>query len=169
MTEILARIANKECGTRESGNNGGRKVRGYQSATHLKPADWPWCAAFVCWAVREWLLMPATLAWLKLPAPESWRPVTARAFGFLHWARIRPTTALILDADMPLIAGDIVVYEFSHCGILLRVCDDLLEVAEGNTCPAGSRDGDGVYVRQRSRDLVRGVVRIKPLTPFPRP
>jgi hypothetical protein len=169
MTEHLARIANKEVGTRESGNNGGRKVRQYQSATHLKPAQWPWCSAFVCWVVREWLLMPATLAWLKSPAPETWRPTTARAFGLLHWARLRPTTTILLDPDMPLQAGDLIVYEFSHCGVLIRTCDDLLEVAEGNTCPKGSRDGDGVYIRQRHRELVRGVVRIQPLTPFAKP
>jgi hypothetical protein len=75
---------------------------------------------------------------------------------------------VILDADQPLAAGDIIVYEFSHCGILIRAVGDLLEVAEGNTCPAGSRDGDGVYLRQRSREFVRAVVRIKPLPPFPR-
>jgi hypothetical protein len=168
MTELLARIAAKEIGTRESGNNGGRKVREYQSATHLKPAPWPWCAAFVCWCVRRFLENPHALSWLNAPAPESWRPTTARAFGFLHWARVRPTTTVILDADQPLAAGDIILYEFSHCGILIRAVGDLLEVAEGNTCPAGSRDGDGVYLRQRSREFVRAVVRIKPLPPFPR-
>ena len=63
----LLEIATHEVGTHEDGgNNCGPRIVEYQSATWLKPAPWPWCAAFICWILREWLKSPEVLAKLSL-------------------------------------------------------------------------------------------------------
>jgi len=57
VIDKLLAIAQAEVGVREvGGNNCGARVRDYQRATELRPlGDWPWCAAFVSWVIREWL------------------------------------------------------------------------------------------------------------------
>lgn len=165
MTSELAHIAASQVGVRESSRNAGDKVRAYQLATTLKPARWAWCAAFVCWCVREWLAIPAAAGWLGLRhrTPDSWRPKTARAFGFRDWARGRPNTTKILPPSAPVEAGDLVIYEFSHVGIALKDLGSRIEVVEGNTNNAGSRESlgiDGVFRKVRCRTLVLCLVRI---------
>ena len=78
--ESLVKIALSQVGVKESGgNNNGPEVRKYQSATELKPASWPWCAAFTGWIIREWLKDKENTEWLGLKTltPEQWRPKTA--------------------------------------------------------------------------------------------
>jgi hypothetical protein len=165
VTHLLAELAAAECGTREESPNSGRRVRLYQSATHLRPAPWPWCSAFVCYIVRQWIERQEVADWLGLRSttPEAWRPKTALAFGLLSWARARPRTCRQLGDSDRAAAGDIVVYSFSHCGIVLADIDGgLLSVAEGNTNPEGSREGDGVYRKIRSRNSVVSFIRFNP-------
>ena len=65
--ENLVKIALSQVGVKESGgNNNGPEVRKYQSATELKPASWPWCAAFTGWIIREWLKDKENQEWLSL-------------------------------------------------------------------------------------------------------
>ncbi|MEI8082747.1 MAG: permease, partial [Actinomycetes bacterium] len=84
-----------QVGVREVGNNGGTQVRAYQGATDLDPGAWPWCAAFVCWCLREWIKDPENTKWLSLQhsTPEQWRPKTAGAFAYLLWQQAHPSTA----------------------------------------------------------------------------
>ena len=60
IRQKLINIAHAEIGTVETppGSNKGKRVREYQSTCTLAeetPTGWPWCAAFVCWCIREWL------------------------------------------------------------------------------------------------------------------
>lgn len=161
----LVQIAEKELGKKETkGRNLGPDVQRYQKATNLDPGRWPWCAAFVCHCLREWLADSDNRAWLglKKSTPASWRPKTALAYGFIQWAKARPATTTILSDSAEPQPGDIVCYDFSHIGIVkqyLPVSETFVAV-EGNTNSAGSRDGDGVYLKVRPRSLARCFIRI---------
>lgn len=162
----LIDIARKEIGTVETGStNTGKRVREYQAATNLTGTGWPWCAAFVCWVVREWLKDPEVRAALQLATPaaaEKWRPKTAAAYGFHPWATERHL--LIMD-DNPrhvLHAGDLVTYDFSHIGIVETDEADLIYTIEGNTDGSGGRDGGGVWAKTRPRSLARRFIRLLP-------
>ena len=167
--ERLVEIATREVGVHESGgNNRGPRISEYQSATWLKPAPWPWCAAFICWIVREWLKDAAAQAALSLSGPraiEAWRPRTAGAFDFERWAKEKGVR--VLPRGNKAKAGDIVVFDFSHIGIAVK--DQLgaatIETIEGNTNASGQRDskaGDGVWRKRRQASSVRSMIRLLP-------
>ena len=81
FAETLAAIAESQVGVQEEGgNNRGRQVQAYQSATSLTGTDWPWCAAFDCWVVWQAILKTGL-------TPRDWtRPRTALAWGLESWA-----------------------------------------------------------------------------------
>lgn len=177
MTEIinkLVEIAEQEVGTREGPiNNTGARIVDYQGATWLQPGAWPWCAAFTCWVMREWLEDERVRDALKdhfmrpsftFSQAEKVRCRDASAFGWEKWARswglqVLPETALARR-------GDFVVFDFSHIGI---VADDQatilsrIRTIEGNTNGKGERDseaGDGVWRKEREPHLTRCYIRI---------
>ena len=160
----IVEIAERELGKKETRNNVGKEVRKYQSATNLDPGAWPWCSAFCAWTLEQWLADPDNVKWLALKGttPARWRPKTALAYGFIKWAEARPATCVILPDSAEPLPGDLVCYDFSHIGIVKRSLGDKFEAIEGNTNGAGSRDGDGVYLKTRPRKLARCFIRIKP-------
>lgn len=164
MIAKLAKIAASQVGVRESGNNSGEAVRKYQDATNLEIKGFAWCAAFVDWCIAAWLKDAEVIAWLglKVRTPEEWRPKTALAYGFLGWAKDRPNTTEVLMPSARAQAGDIVMYTFSHVGIVISDNGKTLQTVEGNTNGEGSREGDGVYFKTRAKSLVKRYVRISP-------
>ena len=163
----LIDIAISQVGTREEGgNNNGAKIREYQQATWLTPAAWSWCAAFMAWCMREWLKDPEVLKSLKLKDDESfaWRCRDASAFGWAKWGIAKHL--YITDEKEPAKAGDIVVFDFSHIGLVVEdqlPGKDYIETVEGNTNGKGDRDsvlGDGVWRKQRKVNLVKNYIRI---------
>jgi hypothetical protein len=168
IIEKLLAIAGLEVGVTESGgNNKGERIRVYQSATWLKPGAWPWCAAFVCWCLSEWVKNNVVREYLDIfdsTEANGWRCRDASAFGFIKWAEKRGV--LITDEKELAKAGDLVVYDFSHIGIVYEDqvnLTDKIKVIEGNTSPKTTqRDGlnDGVYKMERSPKLVRAYIRI---------
>ena len=168
--ENLANIALSQVGVKESGgNNNGAKIRKYQAATSLKPASWPWCAAFTGWVVQEWLKDKENVEWLglKVMTPEKWRPKTAAAFGYIQWSKNRPSTTKTLSPKAKPQVGDFVVFDFSHIGIVVKVGEKNFQCVEGNTNGKGTRDsvsGDGVWLKTRTSSLVRNYIRINPST-----
>ena len=169
--EKLAKIALSQVGVKEvGGNNNGPQIRKYQGATTLKPASYPWCAAFTSWVVREWLKDKENVEWLglKVMTPEQWRPKTAAAFGYISWASERPATTKVLSSRAKPQVGDFAIFDFSHIGIVTKVLSDgRFQCVEGNTNGRGTRDstsGDGVWLKTRSPSLVRNFVRINPST-----
>ena len=156
--DALVRIAEKEIGTREiGGNNRGPRVREYQSATWTEPGVWPWCAAFVCWCVREWLAAPSVKAIVHFP-----RPRTTGAFDFIRWAH--ESALQVLDENNPCRRGDLVIYQFSHIGIVAEDSErGEFSAVEGNTNGRGERDsssGDGVWRKFRTRHDVKAFIRL---------
>ena len=168
--ENLAKIALSQVGVKEAGgNNNGPEIRKYQTATELKPASWPWCAALTSWVIREWLKDKETTGWLGLKTltPEQWRPKTAAAFGYISWAQDRPATTKVLSRKAKPQIGDLVVFDFSHIGIVVKVGEKNFQCVEGNTNGRGTRDstsGDGVWLKTRTPSLVRNYIRINPST-----
>ena len=162
---ILVGIAEAEVGVREQGgNNRGGRIEAYQNATWLDPEAWPWCAAFVCWCIRDWLKVPGAADSIGVGNIENWRPKTAAAFDFLRWAKKQDLPILPETAEVH--AGDLVIFDFSHIGIVVA---DALEnsqfilTVEGNTNGTGARDstsGDGVWRKKRPRSLARKFIRI---------
>lgn len=169
MIHKLIAVAQYEIGVCEQGgNNRGQRIREYQGATELSPNDWPWCAAFVDFCIREWLRDTEAVKWLNLQSstPEEWRPKTALAYGLTQWAKARPKTTTIYTDRDPAQPGDIVTFDFSHTGIVLEDVGDHLITVEGNTNTKGQRDsesGDGVWRKIRAKSLAKDFIRIHPV------
>jgi hypothetical protein len=162
---ILVGIAEAEIGTREhGGNNRGGRVVAYQSATWLDPDAWPWCAAFVCWCIQEWLKVPGAAESIGVGNIDKWRPQTAAAFDLLRWAKEKDLR--ILDETAEAHAGDLIVFDFSHIGIVVEDAlksSQFIQTVEGNTNGKGARDsasGDGVWRKKRARSLARNFIRL---------
>jgi len=163
----LADIALTQIGTQEQGgNNRGTEIRAYQAATELSPSAWPWCAAFVDWCVKTWLKDPKAVSWLNLKSmtPEEWRPKTAQAFGLIKWSKDRIHTTKRLSDRSTAQKGDIVVFDFSHTGIVVQDLGNRIVTVEGNTNSSGSREGDGVYRKIRAKSLAQCFIRLTPST-----
>ena len=154
MADIVP-IALAEVGTREvGGNNQGPRVVEYQKATWLEPAAWPWCAAFVCWVLQQ--------AWAGTER-EKTRCRDASAFGWVKWAQKHGHT--ILPETQKAKRGDIVVFDFSHIGIVVEdQTGAYIRTVEGNTNGQGARDsesGDGVWMKRRHHSTVKNYIRLK--------
>tara|TARA_Y100000004_G_scaffold183617_1_gene231670 strand:+ start:317 stop:949 length:633 start_codon:yes stop_codon:yes gene_type:complete len=156
LAEHIALTAESQVGVEEEGMNGGKEVRTYQQATWYAPGPWPWCAAFVCWCVRA-------AAAIYESEGKKWshnRPTTPGAFKFEQWAK-KENITLIKPVDAPAKRGDIVVFKFSHIGIVVKDQEgSTLHTVEGNTNPAGGREGDGVYAKNRKIKHVRSLIRV---------
>lgn len=153
--EIIARVAGEYLGTRESSRNRGPEIAKFWDATNYREGDEdraPWCSAFVSWVVQEADRRSPALR-LRTPprfaAVADWRP----------WA-IKPengcqvfSSADVSRAHMRPLAGDIVTFlpHLSHIGVVAEDYDwrGIVRTTEGNTNAAGSREGDGVYAKER--------------------
>jgi len=155
LADKLVSLARNEIGVEEvDGSNCGVRVDTYKSATNLPPHEaWPWCAAFVCWLVREAIRTdgPYTFA----------RPTTAGAWDFENWSKKQDnSTHTLRTPGNDIKAGDIVIFKFSHIGICVRGAEaGRIRTVEGNTDAAGSREGGGVFEKSRSLDSIKTRIR----------
>ena len=159
LVSEMIRIATAEVGVREVDNtNCGVRVDEYKAATWLNPKKgWPWCAAFVCWVIRE------ALASSGVKQTKTFkRPRTAGAWDFENWSIDQDSTTWLRRSPANDIApGDIVMFTFSHIGIAVSAPDEKGNVTtvEGNTDIAGSREGGGVYLKTRNLSKIRSRIR----------
>lgn len=159
LRAAIVAFARAEVGvTEQGGNNRGARIDWYEEATWLDPSkDWAWCASFVCRAVWEGLKATGI-------QPLWDRPRTPAAYGFRdRWGPANAARGIsVLTRPGAILAGDILVYTFSHCGIAVRDTKPgrPVDTVEGNTNAAGSREGDGVYVKTRLPNLISAAVRI---------
>lgn len=161
--ELVARIAERYVGVKGEGPRGnhGAEIRRFQESTWLEGTGWPWCAAFVSY-VFQVAARDEGFALVSIDA----LPRTPRAYDFdTVWAQ--RNSALVFSPRQKKIRprrGDIVVFNFSHVGIIARApgTGGIVETVEGNTSPGNTgsqRDGAGVYRRRRNVSLVRNFVR----------
>jgi hypothetical protein len=158
VSEVI-RIAKAEVGVREVGNtNCGVRVDEYKAATWLNPKKgWPWCAAFVCWVIREALLSSGVKQTKTFK-----RPRTAGAWDFENWSIDQDSTTWLRRKPAgDIVPGDIVIFTFSHIGIAVSAPHKSGNVTtvEGNTDTAGSREGGGVYLKKRNISKIRSRIR----------
>ena len=167
LLQRLVDIAVHQQGCKETPGhpNTGPMVEAYQSATWLKPGPWPWCAAFIAWCLKEWLRSPdvqSAFGLSSIAQVEQWRFRSAKAFDFENWGTAHKMDVLPEGALAK--AGDIITFDFSHIGIVRadEVQGQPIATVEGNTNGAGSRDGDGVYLKTRADSLTRRYIRLLP-------
>ena len=168
--EKLIKIASAEVGTKEDAiNNTGARIVEYQGATWLAPGAWPWCAAFTSWIMREWLEDESVRQSLNLASfslADKWRCRDASAFGWEKWGQNHGVT--LLPETEPAKAGDFVVFDFSHIGLVIEdqpTINTKIKTIEGNTTGKGERDstsGDGVWLKDRQPSLTKSYIRIYP-------
>ena len=157
LAQRLVELAKKEVGVEEiGGTNCGPRVNEYKAATWLPPDQaWPWCAAFI-----DWLVMKAMAESGKQFTFE--RPRTAGAWDLENWSMKQDgSTWTKLNPQASDIAlGDIVIFTFSHVGLAIDLpARGMVETIEGNTDGNGSRDGGGVWKKQRKLSLIRSRIR----------
>ena len=150
-----------EIGVRESPRNSNRgdRVDLYKAATNLDPKQaWPWCAAFVCFIVRESL----TKCGIAQTATFK-RPTTAGAWDFIRWSKEQDnsTSTLVSPKAKDIQPGDVIVFKFSHIGIATSAANTTgeFQTVEGNTDENGSREGGGVYSKKRDIASVKARIR----------
>lgn len=152
----LAQIAETQLGTQEDAKhgNGGEAIRKYQAATNLDGQGWPWCAAFVDWCMEVFFARhPEYVRYV--------RPTTAAAFGLIDWGREQNCLVFQPTTREPM-RGDLVVYSFSHCGIVADVdpSEPVFHAIEGNSNTDGGRDGYEVVRHARNFSSVNRFVRL---------
>lgn len=160
LSEAIVQIAIKEVGVTEvNGTNCGPRVDEYKAATWLNPkVGWPWCAAFVCWCFREALALSGVKETKTFK-----RPRTAGAWDFENWSLAQDSTTNTRKPHKnDILAGDIVIFKFSHIGIAISAPDKNGNVVciEGNTDGAGSREGGAVLRKTRHVSKIRSRIRI---------
>lgn len=152
----ILRLARQEIGTEEDGTtNCGKRVNEYKASTWLDPTQgWAWCAAFVCWLFKEGMEEgDYTFA----------RPRTAAAWGFEQWALDEDDSVLLKKPYKGFVRpGDVVVFKFSHIGIVESLSMDRRTVftIEGNTNDEGSREGGAVLRRARGVTSIRSIIKV---------
>lgn len=158
----LGKIAAKYIGTKETGDNlagDSKELLAIFKADNLvingKTDGYPWCAAFVSFCVQK--LFKTFPHFSGLVAPRE-----ASVSRFLNiWAKQQ--NCLIFSSKSELYkpqAGDIVVFTFSHIGIVERVEGNTITTIEGNTNDAGGREGTLVARKQRSTSIIKSFIRI---------
>ena len=167
LRERLVAIARKDVGQIETSRNHGPAIGKFWTATTY-PEGYknrePYCAAAGCYWLRQWLLDPEVLHALKLTplTAEEWRCKSPSAYGWIDWARGKGITVLPDSPDVVLHTGDIVIYDFSHWGVVFDDYKDRIKTIEANTGPptGSQRDGDGIYEKDRPREIARCFIRL---------
>ena len=157
IPEKMVQLAREEIGVSEvDGTNCGPRVDQNNASTWLDASKgWPWCAAFICWLVRESI---------EDEDVKFKRPRTAGAWDFENWAKqqIANNVDLRKPTNEDIKAGDIVVFTFSHIGLAVKDIDSrgYVKTIEGNTNGAGSREGGSVLEKKRHVSSIRSRIRI---------
>jgi hypothetical protein len=129
-----------QIGVRElSGRNDGVQVETYLHSVNLTKGS-PWCAAFISWTFQQVGVSNPKSGW----SPD-WFPKDKVVYS---------TTNPPINQVTPQ-PGDVFGIYFAnkkrvaHVGFILEWHDTYAVTIEGNTNEAGSREGDGVYIKKR--------------------
>jgi len=157
LAQRIVELAKKEVGVQEVGNtNCGPRVNEYKAATWLDPVhSWPWCAAFI-----DWLVMTAMEESGKKYTFN--RPQTAGAWDLQNWSMKQDgsTDTKLNPQAKDIGEGDIVIFNFSHVGLAIgSPVKGIVSTIEGNTDGSGSRDGGGVWKKERKVSQVKSRIR----------
>lgn len=143
------------------GKNRGPGIEKYWEATSY-PNGYefrePYCAAAVCWWVREAVSITGT-------KPAFLLPTSARAFDFEKWGKNNAGKGVqLIDKAAEILPGDIIVWDFSHVSVAASRTPrggSMVATIDANTSPSsGDNEGGGVFRRTRTRSQIRAIVRI---------
>ena len=90
------------------------------------------------------------------------RPRTAGAWDLENWSMKQDgSTWLKLNPQASdIVAGDIVIFTFSHVGLAIdSPAKGLVQTVEGNSNAQGSREGGGVWKQTRKLSQIRSRIR----------
>lgn len=137
--DSVLKLARSQVGYQES-RSGGRWDNGQKYSDQVRGLEWsdhqPWCATFVAWCMSQ--------AGIKVPAGA----VTAScAYGTAAYKKAKRFT------EYPIVGGQVFYGPGggTHTGIVWKYDDTHVWAIEGNTNTSGSAEGDGVYVKKRTR------------------
>lgn len=134
-------------GVRERTNNSGAAVDAFLASVGLGPG-YAWCMAFVYWCVQQ---ATGDLGLIN--------PLVRTGGCMRQWNE----TACFKTTTDPQ-PGDIFIMDLGggagHTGFVVDVTPTTIRTVEGNTNDNGSANGDGVYMRERRRDRIKGYIRI---------
>ena len=153
--EAAVRWCEAQLGTTESpsGSNRGPKITRWQAEFGAPNGGWPWCGAFVGYALRHHGGVPVPSGIVYTPNIYSWaRSRTSGFAGLYPWAQAKPGDLVLMR--FPGGSRDIVHHVAMYAGHGVTI--------EGNTSSgnAGSQDnGGGVFKRQRPASVVVGCAR----------
>lgn len=159
---ILA-AAQSQIGVAETSRNRGPGLVKFWDATNYQEGDEnrePWCAAFVAWCVSEAMKRQPLLA-----VGDKTRPRSAAVKDWVPWA-MRPENGCVVfgprDPKYKPEPGDIVVFTFSHIGIVENFPGWAkgLNTIEGNTDDQGSPEGLEVARRVRAASQCKSFIRL---------
>jgi hypothetical protein len=160
--EPLADIARPYIGATEAtGNRMGDdpRMREIFEADSLAPNGqtdgYPWCCAFVSLCVQKLIAQSPFYRHVRPPR-------TASVSNFrTRWA---PSQNCLIfspaDQQYHPHKGDVVVFTFSHIGIVSSVGQNQVRTIEGNTNAAGSREGTTVLPKDRAFGIIRCFIRL---------
>lgn len=159
LAEKIVSLARHEVGVEEvNGTNCGPRVNVYKASTNLPPQEaWPWCAAFVDFIVWQAMLE------LGMEKFTFKRPKTAGAWDLENWSLAQDnSTQTKRNPGSDIKAGDIVIFTFSHVGFAVTDFNhenNTIKTVEGNTDSAGSREGGGVFLKERKLSQIKTRIR----------
>ncbi len=171
LRQQLVEIARRDVGKVEITPNRAPWIAKFWPATNVpqfynRNSDYkgepPYCAAAMCYWVREWLKLPEVLAAMKMtPAgAERWRCKLSGAHAWLDWAASRKLEILSDKPTERLRVGDIMVFDMSHIGLVKDDSPNQVFTIEANTGNGSVRDGDGCFERVRTRSAARAFIRL---------
>jgi hypothetical protein len=163
IREKLLRIALKDVGKTEGEHNQGDWIEKFWPATSYPDGyenQEPYCAAAACYWLREWLKLGEVQEAFgeSFDALDDWRCKSAAVFDWEDWANEQNLP--VLDRDAVLHTGDVMVFDMSHIGYVWTDRGQNILTIEANTGPMGEREGDGCYLKIRTRDLARCFIRL---------
>ena len=162
--ELLADIAVPYIGATEAkGNRMGKDKRMKEIFESDKYAPkgatdgYPWCCAFVSMCVQKLIDKSIYYGHVKKPYTPSVTNFRTRWAPSQNCLIFNPNSEKIYSPHK----GDIVVYTFSHIGIVESVnANGPLNTIEGNTNEAGSREGTTLRRKVRKLGIIRCLIRL---------
>jgi hypothetical protein len=151
LLKAVIRLAVNELGVAEDPphSNRGDRVEEYLASVGLEPGN-PWCAAFVYWCFGE-----------AAHQVNQANPLVRTGHCMTHWNETTGKKIRARDAqnDPALIRpGHIFVINHGggrgHTGIVTETTGGFIYTVEGNSNPAGSREGLGVFCLSRKINTI---------------
>lgn len=165
LRQQLVEIAARDVGQMETSRNHGPAIAKFWPCTDY-PDGYenrePYCAAAMCYWVRMWMREQAVQDAFKKTFNEldNWRCQSPAAFGWRDWAKAHGVRMLSDSPNEVLHTADIVVFDFSHIGIVTGDAGSRIYTIEANTGASGGRDGDGIFRKDRPREVARCFIRL---------